>query len=103
MLTVKAIYTTGNEWTFEAEDVTRVPASHAAHSGMTDAELRASSRDTIFVKRPNGVHEQFDEGSIYVMNSHGSTVSVYHLGSDLNVANDAGSASGLNAGVAKAA
>jgi hypothetical protein len=73
MLTVKHIYPNGNEWTFEAEEVTRIPF---------DPDLSPPGKQMIFAKRPGGLHEQFTEGSCYVMNSSGATVSVHHLGTD---------------------
>jgi hypothetical protein len=76
MLTVKIQYPSGNDWIIEGVEVTLTP-------GVTEGGITYPPR--VWVKRPDKPEiEQFDEGDIYVMNSAGNTVSVYHLGDKRN-------------------
>ena len=77
MLTVKVQYPSGNDWLIEATEVTLTPGGDGT----------PQPRPIVWVKRPDKPEiEQIDEGSVYVMNGAGNTVSVYHLGDKRNVA-----------------
>lgn len=85
MLTAKIIYPNGNEWLIPAVEVTFTPAQYEPSAASTHQPQKIVAPPIVWVKRPN-VDEivQVDEGSVYVMNSSGATVSTYHLGSKLN-------------------
>jgi hypothetical protein len=84
MLTTKIIYPSGNEWTIPAIEVTFTPAQYEPMpEGAPASPQKMAAPPIVWVKRPN-IDEivQVDEGSIYVMNASGATVSTYHLGSN---------------------
>ncbi len=86
MLSTKIIYPSGNEWTLPAIEVTFTPAQYG-HSpdDAKGSEPRLVAPPIVWVKRPS-IDEivQVDEGSIYVMNASGATISTYHLGDKRN-------------------
>lgn len=77
MLTIKQVTPSGNHWITEAEDVSFTLGAASTLGG-------ASTNDAVsalYVRKPGDVYEQIREGDVYIMNSSGSTVAVYHLSS----------------------
>lgn len=69
MLTVKRVLATGHEDVTQARRVSYQPAK----ANGTDAP------ETVFVEDEGGSTQGFVEGTVYVMNDAGSTVSKYSL------------------------
>lgn len=94
MLTIKHINELGDQWLVEADDVTLIQPPGSKKSSPEDVAV-------LHIRKLDGVYEHLRNGVVYVMNSAGATVAVYHL-ANYHLANAAFDASDTAASTATA-
>lgn len=78
MFTLKHVTPYGNEAIYETEEIMYTP--RAEHLPHTNPALGPSTGQLWYTSRSTGERVDLNDGNVYVMNDHGSTVGKYDLG-----------------------